>query len=225
MADFALEFAWDAVRREMDHIATHFENPRGKDPLALDTDFALSDPDTRFAIDLRQLADEPLVFIAGDLLPYERLVVISRIRHENINGYERYDWLVPVFGWLHLEIAFGNSLLIQYEGTDAVYGLRRAFQLMNRKGLHKVQTKGPFWHHLDEALHHVAESMILTLWGKVSGLPDPGNLFAHQRKSPEELPLMAEEIYDKHVSRRGCCRGSRSFAHVHLRCATVHRTT
>ncbi|VDC03194.1 unnamed protein product [Peniophora sp. CBMAI 1063] len=155
------------------------------------------------SVDLRKLAEELLVFIAGDQLTYERLMGISRICHENINGYERYDWLVPVFGWLHLEMAFGNSLFIQYEGTDAGYGLRRAFQLMKRKGLHKVQTKGPFWHHLDEALHHVAESMILALWGEVSGLPDPSDLSALRQKSPEELQLMAEEIYDKHVCRRG----------------------
>ncbi|KZV61278.1 hypothetical protein PENSPDRAFT_643534 [Peniophora sp. CONT] len=158
-----------------------------------------------------QLAHELMVFLAGDQLTIERLMGLSRLAHEDINGYERFDWSFAIFGWLHLVMAFANSILAQYEGTPAGYGLRRAFESMKRKGLTSVKTKGPFWHHLDEALHHVAEATILALWAEVAGLPkDADDLSKLAEKSPEELQLLAEEIYDEHVSRKALERMRRA---------------
>lgn len=91
---------------------------------------------------------------------------------DNINGFERFDWVFPVFGWLHLAMAFSNpsSLSTRARRPDVVFVLT-AFDLITRKGLNKVKTKSPFWFFFDEALHHVVESIILALWIEVAGLP------------------------------------------------------
>ncbi|KAI0265992.1 hypothetical protein BC834DRAFT_824511, partial [Gloeopeniophorella convolvens] len=117
---------------------------------------------------LRLATDFVIAFI-GDQLTVERLRGLMRYRHKDINGYERLDWVLPVFGWLHLLFAFAASILGQYEGTSAGYGLRRAFDLLKRKGLQKTLTKGPFWHHLDEALWHIGEAHILACWTRTAG--------------------------------------------------------
>ncbi|TFY66039.1 hypothetical protein EVG20_g5055 [Dentipellis fragilis] len=140
-----------------------------------------------------------LIPIVGDQLTVERLRGLAKYRHDDINGLERLDWLVTVNGFFHLEIAFANSLHKQYVGTSGGIGLHRAFNLLNRKGLLSTQVKGPFWHHLDEALAHIAEAHFRALWmivGKAARLEDL------LWQPPEALVLLAETIYDEYASRR-----------------------
>ncbi|KAA1473667.1 hypothetical protein DENSPDRAFT_780361, partial [Dentipellis sp. KUC8613] len=140
-----------------------------------------------------------LIPIVGDQLTVECLRGLAKYRHDDINGLERLDWLITVNGFFHLEIAFANSLHKQYVGTSGGIGLHRAFDLLNRKGLLLTQVKGPFWHHLDEALTHIAEAHFWALWmivGKVTRLEDL------LQQPPEALVLLAETIYDEYASRR-----------------------
>ncbi|KAI0756500.1 hypothetical protein C8Q80DRAFT_1278719 [Daedaleopsis nitida] len=140
--------------------------------------------------------DRVVVWI-GDQLTVERLRGLWNFRCEDRNPYDRLDWLVVVFGWFHLLMAFANSLHRQYFGSTSGKGLRQAFALLNRKGLQSVQIKGPFHHHLHEGILHVAEAHILDCWkrvGKVSRLEDLRD------RAPEELMALAENLVETYAS-------------------------
>jgi hypothetical protein len=102
------------------------------------------------------------------------------------------DYVLLVVGWFHLAVMFAHSILRQYLGTSSGIGLWRAFDLMNRKNLSKPHVKGPYWHHLDEALWHVAEALSLAGWLHVSGAHSLEELTS---KSPEELAVLAECVH------------------------------
>ncbi|KAJ3494148.1 hypothetical protein NLJ89_g10869 [Agrocybe chaxingu] len=94
-------------------------------------------------------------------------------------------------------MAFANSLHKQYLGTSKSRGLKQAFQLLEKKGLTKVLTKGPFFHDLDEALHHVAEAHFREDWlvlGQVESLADL------RKQSPKQLVDLAEKIVRRRAS-------------------------
>jgi len=115
--------------------------------------------------------------------------------------------MVPVFGWFHLVMAFANSLHKQYLGISSIVGsLQQAFDVLQRKGLHKPETKGPFWHHLNEALYHVSEAHIRATWLAITNVTP--NLAALKMKSPTELHALAVKLVDEQASRRGLTRMS-----------------
>lgn len=128
-----------------------------------------------------------------------RLRGLFRFLAEDLNSYERLDYMVPVFGWFHLLMAVANLLHRQYYGTSAgVGGLRHAFDLLERKGLATQSTKGPFWHHLDEALHHISEAHFRACWLKVGGIQSLAELTS---KSPVEPRALAMQILNNLASR------------------------
>ena len=92
-----------------------------------------------------------------------------------------------------------NSLHEQYLGTKTGFGLRKAFETLGRKGLLKAETKGVFFHHLDEALWHIGEANFLALWETVGGAKDYADLTT---QSPDQLITLLDTIVEKHVSRR-----------------------
>ncbi|EGN96551.1 hypothetical protein SERLA73DRAFT_58410, partial [Serpula lacrymans var. lacrymans S7.3] len=100
----------------------------------------------------------------GDQLTIERLRGLYKFRAQDHNAFDQMDWIIPVFGWFHLHMAFTNSLHKQYLGTTAGCGLMHAFTLLERKGLNYVQTKGPFYQNLHDTITHVAEAYIWTCW-------------------------------------------------------------
>jgi hypothetical protein len=107
----------------------------------------------------------------GDQLTVERLQGLWKYRHEDFNSFDCMDYMIPVFGWFHLVMAFANSLHKQYLGTSAgIGGMRQAFDVLKRKGLVIQSTKGPFWHHLDEAIHHISEAHFRSSWLVVRGV-------------------------------------------------------
>ncbi|KAJ7841734.1 hypothetical protein B0H14DRAFT_3109343 [Mycena olivaceomarginata] len=90
----------------------------------------------------------------GDQLTIERLRGLWKYRHEDHNSFDRLDYMIPIFR--------------QYLGNSAAIGsLRQAFDVLKRKGLITQSTKGPFWHHLDEALHHISEAHFRASWNFV----------------------------------------------------------
>ncbi|OJT05420.1 hypothetical protein TRAPUB_13205 [Trametes pubescens] len=146
----------------------------------------------------RRTGMERLLVWAGDQLTVDRIRGLARYRHDDPNSFARMDWVEPVFGWFHATMVFANSLHAQYLGTSAGIGLRKAFETLSRKGLMKQETKGVFWHHLDEALWHVGEANFLALWAEV------GEVSAHAElasKSPQELITILDTIHKKHASR------------------------
>lgn len=134
----------------------------------------------------------------GDQLTVDRIRGLAKQRYDEPNSYLRMDWVIPIFGWFHLLMAFANSLHSQYLGTSAGMGLRRAFEVLGRKYLLKQETKGPFWHHLDEALWHIGEARFLACWLQETGAAELSQL---QQKSPKELSELASTIYKKYASR------------------------
>ena len=107
------------------------------------------------------------------------------------------DFVVLIFGWLHLQMAFANSLHMQYLGTSSGRGLKQAFELLERKGLAKVLTWGPFFHNLDEALYHVAEAHLWEDWLLVSSAKDLSEL---RDRTPEQLRDLAKKLVCEHAS-------------------------
>lgn len=116
---------------------------------------------------------------------------LSKFRAEDENLFSQMDFAVFVFGWLHLQMMFTNSLHKQYLGTNSGCGLEHAFTILNRKGLHTVQTKGVFFHDLDEALQHVAEAHLLEDWIAIAGVKSLAEL---QDCSPTELRELASKL-------------------------------
>ncbi|KAJ7165180.1 hypothetical protein C8R46DRAFT_1035784 [Mycena filopes] len=109
----------------------------------------------------------------------------------------RLDWLVVPPGWLHIQMAFANSLHKQHLRTSKGRGLSAAFDVLNRRGLQSSATQGPFFHDLSETLHIIAEAQVREVWlevGKVKGLDEL------RRKSPTELINLAEKIVAEHAS-------------------------
>ncbi|KAI0744525.1 hypothetical protein C8Q76DRAFT_804787 [Earliella scabrosa] len=147
--------------------------------------------------ELRRMGDERVLVWIGDQLTVDRLRGLANLHGEDDNGYDRLDWLVTVFGWFHLQMAFANSLHRQYFGSGTSKGLRAAFALLNRKGLQSVQIKGTFHHHLHEGILHVAEAHIRDCWSEVSGVEKLNEL---RDRSPEELVALAERLVDEYAS-------------------------
>ncbi|KAJ6479073.1 hypothetical protein C8R45DRAFT_1156601 [Mycena sanguinolenta] len=147
---------------------------------------------------------ERIIAWLGDQLTVERLRGLWKYRHEDYNSFDRMDWMIPVFGWFHLVMAFANSLHKQYLSTSAnVGGMRQAFDILKRKGLISQATKGPFWHNLDEAIKHISEAHFRACWldtANVESLSDLKNL------APTELRVMSKKIIREHASREAIVR-------------------
>lgn len=150
-------------------------------------------PGTRMKVAMKKV-----IAWVGDQLTVDRLRGLFKFRAEDENSFERLDPMVLIFGWLHFEMAYANSIHKQYLGTMKGRGLRQAFELLERKGLSKVQTKGPFHHDLDEALHHVAEAHILEDWLVTGGVKEISEL---RKLKPEELHKLADKFVKEHASR------------------------
>lgn len=114
-----------------------------------------------------------------------------------MNGYERQDWTLPIFGWFHLIMALASSLYKQYYGTSSGIGLKRAFDLLNQKGLDSVQTKDLFWHHLNEGLYHVAAASFLTCTLEVAQVH---NLAKLKQLSPEALRQVVKDVHERYAA-------------------------
>ncbi|KAF9236815.1 hypothetical protein BU15DRAFT_88956 [Melanogaster broomeanus] len=135
----------------------------------------------------------------GDQLTSARLRGLFNFRAQDRNAFDRLDWLVPMFGWFHLLMAFANSLHKQYLGTTAGRGLMHAFTVLERKGLNTVQTRGPFHQNLHDAIYHVAEAHFRACW-KVVGEVD--KLEDLRSQTPEQLLALAGQIVQNLASSR-----------------------
>ncbi|KDQ49210.1 hypothetical protein JAAARDRAFT_716162 [Jaapia argillacea MUCL 33604] len=76
----------------------------------------------------------------GDQLTVDRLQGLYRMRNDECNSFERLDWLVPVFGWLHLQMAFSNSL-----HQEALYHIAEAHIRVCWKLVGGVGDLAEFW--------------------------------------------------------------------------------
>ncbi|PIL35265.1 hypothetical protein GSI_01990 [Ganoderma sinense ZZ0214-1] len=147
--------------------------------------------------DFRKLSLERILFVIGDQLTVERIWGLQYLLCQEWNSHERLDFTVPVFGWLHFAMAFAKSLHKQYFGTNAGMGLKHAFTLLDRKGLDKRVTQGPFHDNLDRAFYHILEAHLCTCWLQVSGASSLQDL---RGRTPEQLKTLAEKLVLEHAS-------------------------
>ncbi|KAH7890484.1 hypothetical protein F5I97DRAFT_1933785 [Phlebopus sp. FC_14] len=90
-----------------------------------------------------------------DKLIPELLRQLYIFQGQDNNSFEQMDWLVILFRWFHLVMAFANSL-------TAGHGLMHTFTLLEKKGLNTVQTRGPFHQNLHDAICHVIKAHFCT---------------------------------------------------------------
>ncbi|KAI1784039.1 hypothetical protein LXA43DRAFT_898167 [Ganoderma leucocontextum] len=147
--------------------------------------------------EFRQMSLERILFLIGDQLTVERIRGLQYLLCQEWNSLERLDFVVPVFGWLHFAMAFAKSLHKQYFGTNAGMGLKHAFTLLDRKGLDKRVTQGPFHDNLERALYHILEAHLRTCWLAVSGASRLQDL---RERTPEDLKALAEKLVLEHAS-------------------------
>jgi hypothetical protein len=152
----------------------------------------LDDPELQKKIGL-----ERIMAWVGDQLTVDRLRNLFRFRAEDDNSFDRLDWLIVSAGWLHISMAFANSIHKQHLGTSKGRGLSAVFDTLGRKGLQSSKTQGPFFHDLDETLHIIAEAQVRELWLQVGGVKDLAEL---RQKGPEDLLKLAEKIVSNHAS-------------------------
>jgi hypothetical protein len=146
---------------------------------------------------------EQIMAWVGDQLTVDRMRNLFRFRAEDDNSFERLDWLLFPPGWLHISMAYANSIHKQHLGTSKGRGLSAAFDILQRKGLQSPKTQGPFFHDLNEALHIIAEAHIREVWLDVTRT---SNLAELRNKSPRELYKVAEKILTHHASSEALVR-------------------
>lgn len=146
---------------------------------------------------MQHLPFERLIVWIGDQLTTERVRGLQRLHRHDYNMWERFEHILALFGWLHAQMAEEQSIHAQYYLTSAGMGLKQAFDLLDRKGLHSPSVAGTFHQKLEEALKHVAEAHFRDLWRIVGGVEDLGDL---RTKTPEELKQIANKILDEYAS-------------------------
>ncbi|CAK5270382.1 unnamed protein product [Mycena citricolor] len=142
---------------------------------------------------------EKIMFWIGDQLTVDRLRNLTRFRAEDDNSFDRLDRLITPAGWLHICMAFANSIHKQHLGTSKGHGLSAAFEVLQRKGLQQSKTQGPFFHDLDETLDITAAAQIQELWLHVAGV---SSLSVLRSFSGDRLAALAQKILDEHASSR-----------------------
>jgi hypothetical protein len=145
----------------------------------------------------QKLGMERLIAWVGDQLTVDRLRNLFKFRAEDLNSFDRLDWMLFTFGWFHLLMAAANSFHRQYLGTARGRGLSQAFDLLAKKGLGSVSTKGPFYHDLNETLYTVAAAHLREDWLLVSNAKSLEDL---RKKSAEELVALADRIVEDRAS-------------------------
>ncbi|KIL55562.1 hypothetical protein M378DRAFT_113742 [Amanita muscaria Koide BX008] len=145
----------------------------------------------------KKLGLERLIAWVGDQLTVDRLRNLFKFRAEDLNSFDRLDWMMFTFGWFHLLMATANSFHKQYLGTARGRGLSQAFDVLMKKGLGSISTKGPFYHDLNEALYTVAAAHLRQDWLLVSKVQSVKEL---RQKSPEALIALADQIVEQCAS-------------------------
>ena len=145
----------------------------------------------------QKLTLEKVLAWIGDQMTVDHLCGLFKFCSQDTNSFDRLDWMVLVFGWLHLQMAFANSLHKQYLGMAAGRGLMQAFTLLKCKGLGSSAMKGPFHHDLIEALYHVAEVHVRIDWLTVTKAKCLKEL---QSWPPAKLLEYAHKLVDEHAS-------------------------
>ncbi|THG95519.1 hypothetical protein EW026_g6153 [Hermanssonia centrifuga] len=139
----------------------------------------------------------------GDQLTTSQIRGFKKFHSHDLNGYKRLDHVLEHFGWFHAQIAEEHSIHNQYYGATDSLGLKHAFDLLKRKGLHSPTVKGPFHQGLQDGLYIVAAGHFRDLWRLVGGAESLADL---RNRTPEELYALAVRILDDYASTNALVR-------------------
>lgn len=145
----------------------------------------------------RELGTQRVLYVVGDQLTVDRIRGLQRFRCQDLNATDRMDYLLPVWGWLHYEMAIAKSLHKQYFGTASGLGFKHAFGLIERKGLDTTATQGPFHDNFEQALYDILIARMRASWLAIGGVDRLGSL---RKLTPEVLVQLATKIVHEHAS-------------------------
>ncbi|KDQ05591.1 hypothetical protein BOTBODRAFT_84965, partial [Botryobasidium botryosum FD-172 SS1] len=138
----------------------------------------------------------------GDQLTDSRLKILKWFRAEDINGFERMEWLVNFFGWFHTLMLLANAIYNNHRGSTKDFGLARDVGLLHIRGLAANKEK-PMFHTIDDMLHLEHTARVRTGWLWASGAPSLDTLFSSldaDPTGPTRLHQLAEKIVDERSS-------------------------
>ncbi|KEP45875.1 hypothetical protein V565_234490, partial [Rhizoctonia solani 123E] len=104
---------------------------------------------------LKADTDEKLVLCArtrmgpwtGDSLTIQRLRQLQRMKANDSNRLERMQHIIPVFGWMHLDMNLCNAISYHHFSESSNSGLARDAAALSRSGLTKpTKSRGPAYH-------------------------------------------------------------------------------
>lgn len=144
----------------------------------------------------KKLSHKKLWLWMGDQLTVSRIRSLQQLRARELNWWHRLEHLVPFFGWLHAQMAQEESIHKQHYATGTG-GLKHAFDLLKRKGLHAAAVQGNFHQRVHEAYYHILEAHIRDLWEAIGEVKDLSEL---RDKTPQELDKLATRILDEFAS-------------------------
>ncbi|KAI0324314.1 hypothetical protein GY45DRAFT_1395406 [Cubamyces sp. BRFM 1775] len=147
----------------------------------------------------RDLGTKRVLVLVGDQLTVDRIRGLQRFRGQDLNATDRMDYIIPVWGWLHYEMAIAKSLHKQYFGTASGLGFKHAFALLERRGLDETATQGPFHDNFERAIYDTLTARIRASWLEVGGVESLAEL---RSNPPEVLARLAARIVHEHASVR-----------------------
>ena len=138
----------------------------------------------------KKIGLEHVIVWVGDQLTVSRLCGLQAQCSRDWNAFDWMEWMIPMFRWFHLQMAFANSLHSQFYGSKATLGFSHAFYILQRKGLHSISTQGTFHHTFKQALFVVGAPCFHDVWRKVANVENLGELW---KKSAVELYDLAQQ--------------------------------
>ena len=94
------------------------------------------------SVEMKETGLERVIVWVADQLTIWRFRGLASYHSHDDNSFERTAYLIPMLGWLYLQMAFATSLHTQYYGTKAAFGFWHGFDVMGKKGLSSTATQG-----------------------------------------------------------------------------------
>ncbi|KDQ16007.1 hypothetical protein BOTBODRAFT_173296 [Botryobasidium botryosum FD-172 SS1] len=133
----------------------------------------------------KRLATSRLIPWIGDQKTQVLLKGLQNMRASDDNGFDRMDWLIPMFGWFHVLMMISKQIFWVHKGSN--------------------KQTNPNYYDLKEIILHLLEAHILCCWLQVSGFQTLEGLAA-SNPSPAELSVYADKILNRYVTARAAHR-------------------
>ena len=145
---------------------------------------------------LKELSLTRILYVVGDQLTSDRVHGLQMQLCDEDNSLDRLDFIIAIFGWLHLQMALLKNIRKQYYGTESGFGLKAAFSVLRRTGLDKPKTKGTFHEDLEHAMRDVLHTHIRVCWLRISEVSGLNEL---RMERPEALRVFARLLLCKYA--------------------------